>query len=161
MTITREEQGDKLPIGAIKSSIQKHIQAMKKKLPDKRLERVVEDMVLGIMGGETPVITEIARQNSKEDGESWAVAKRIYRLLDNKHIETRALYEGLYEVGCQSVALEKPEYLVMAVDPVNFEKPYVKEIEGASIVHKVTPPVCRSLKICWIFWTIVMDIPLR
>ena len=140
MTIALEEQEDKLPIGAIKSSIQRHIQAMKKKLPDKRLERVVEDMVLGIMGGETPVIMEIARQNSKTDGESWAVAKRIYRLLDNEHIETRALYEGLYEVGCQSVAQEKPEYLVVAVDPVNFEKPYVKEIEGASIVHKATPP---------------------
>lgn len=140
MTIALEEQENKLPIGAIKSSVQRHIQAMKKKMPDKRLERVIEDMVLGIMGGETPVITEIARQNSKTDGESWAVAKRIYRLLDNEHIETCALYEGLYEVGCQSVAREKPEYLVVAVDPVNFEKPYVKEIEGASIVHKATPP---------------------
>jgi len=29
---------------------------------------------------------------------------------------------------------------VAAVDPVNFEKPYVKEVEGASIVHKATPP---------------------
>jgi hypothetical protein len=97
-------------------------------------------MVLGILGGETPVITEMARQNSKEDGESWAVAKRIYRLLDNEHIETSALYEGLYEAGCVTVEREKPEYLVAAVDPVNFEKPYVKEVEGASIVHKATPP---------------------
>jgi hypothetical protein len=97
-------------------------------------------MVLGILGGETPVITEMARQNSKEDGESWAVAKRIYRLLENEHIETRELYEGLYEVGCVAVGREKPEYLVAAVDPVNFEKPYVKVVEGASIVHKATPP---------------------
>lgn len=35
---------------------------------------------------------------------------------------------------------EAREYLVAAVDPVNFEKPYVKVIEGASIVHKATPP---------------------
>ena len=97
-------------------------------------------MVLGILGGETPVITEIARQNSKEDGESWAVAKRMYRLLENEHLETSELYEGLYEVGCQAVARERPEYLVVAVDPVNFEKPYVKAIEGVSIVHKATPP---------------------
>jgi hypothetical protein len=140
MNIALEAILAKLPIGEIKTTIQEHIRPIGKRLPDKRLGRVVEDMVLGILGGETPVITEMARQNSKEDGESWAVAKRIYRLLDNEHIETRELYEGLYEVGCVAVGREKPEYLVAAVDPVNFEKPYVKEVEGASIVHKATPP---------------------
>lgn len=55
-------------------------------------------------------------------------------------METSQLYEGLYQVGCAAVAREKPAYLVAAVDPVNFEKPYVKSIEGASIVHKATPP---------------------
>ena len=54
MTMPLEEKEDKLPIGAIKSSIQRHIRPMKMKLPDKRLERVVEDMVIGIMGGEIP-----------------------------------------------------------------------------------------------------------
>jgi hypothetical protein len=140
MNIALEAILAKLPIGEIKTTIQEHIRPIGKRLPDKRLERVVEDMVLGILGGETPVITEMARQNSKEDGESWAVAKRIYRLLENEHIETSALYEGLYEVGCVAVGREKPEYLVAAMDPVNFEKPYVKEVEGASIVHKATPP---------------------
>jgi len=38
-------------------------------------------MVKGILGAQTPVITGIARHNVKEDGESWATAKRIYRLL--------------------------------------------------------------------------------
>ena len=32
------------------------------------------------------------------------------------------------------------EYLVVAVDPVNFEKPYAEGIEGVSVVHKATPP---------------------
>lgn len=140
MNIALEAILAKLPIEEIKAAIREHIRPIGKRLPDKRLERVVEDMVIGILGGETPVITEMARQNSKEDGESWAVAKRIYRLLENEHIETSALYEGLYEVGCVAVGREKPEYLVAAVDPVNFEKPYVKEVEGASIVHKATPP---------------------
>jgi len=129
-----------LPIEEIKATIEKHIGAMTKKLPDKRLKRVIEDMVLGILGGEKPVITEMARQNSKDDGESWAIAKRMYRLLENKQVQTSQMYEGLYPVGCEAVAREKPEYLVIAVDPVNFEKPYVKVVEGASIVHKATPP---------------------
>jgi hypothetical protein len=129
-----------IPIEEIRGTIQKHVQPITVRLPDKRLKRVVEDMVLGILGGETPVITEIARQNGKDDGESWAVAKRMYRFLENEQVETRQLYEGLYQVGCEAVAREKPEYLVAAVDPVNFEKPYIRRIEGISIVHKSTPP---------------------
>ena len=129
-----------LPITEIKATIQKHIEPIVEPLPDKRLKRVVEDMVLGILGSETPVITEIARQNSKEDGESWAVAKRMYRLLGNKQVQTSQLYEGLYQAGCVAVEREEPEYLVAAVDPVNFEKPYAKSIEGVSTVHKATPP---------------------
>jgi hypothetical protein len=129
-----------IPINQIKETIQKHSRPIAEQLPDKRLKRVVEDMVLGILGGETPVITEIARQNSKDDGESWAVAKRMYRLLENKQVQIHQLYEGLYQVGCEAVSREEPEYLVAAVDPVNFEKPYAKAIEGVSIVHKSTPP---------------------
>jgi len=91
-------------------------------------------MVLGILGGETPVITEMARQNSKEDGESWAVAKRIYRLLENEHIETGAFYEGLYEVGCVQWSEKGQSIWVAAVDPVNFEKPYVKAVARAPVL---------------------------
>ena len=92
MNIALEKELDKLPIGEIKKTIQDHSQALIEKLPDKRLNRVIEDMVLGILGGQTPVITEMARQNNKEEGDSWAVAKRIYRLLENKRIKTHELY---------------------------------------------------------------------
>jgi hypothetical protein len=42
--------------------------------------------------------------------------------------------------GQRSVEKEGPEYLVVAVDPVNFEKPYSEVIEGVSMVYKATPP---------------------
>jgi hypothetical protein len=141
MTIAPEMKLDKLlPIAEIKTSIHKHLEPMTAQLPDKRLKRVVEEMVLGILGGESPVITEMARQTSKDDGESWAVAKRMYRLLDNPQVQTGQLYAGLYQVGCAAVACEAPAYLVVAVDPVNFEKPYAHMVEGVSTVHKATPP---------------------
>ena len=140
MNIALETSLAKLPIDEIKEAIRKHTRPMAEQLPDKRLRRVIEDMVLGILGGERPIITEIARGNSKEDGESWAVAKRMYRLLGNKQVQTSQLYEGLYQAGCVAVEREEPEYLVAAVDPVNFEKPYAKSIEGVSTVHKATPP---------------------
>jgi hypothetical protein len=140
MNIALETILAKLLITKIKETIHKHIRQMAEQLPDKRLERVLEDMALGILGGETPVITEMAQQTSKDDGETWAVAKRIYRFLENKKVQTGQLYEGLYQVGYEAVEQERPDYLVVAVDPVNFEKPYVKSVEGISIVHKATPP---------------------
>lgn len=140
MNIALETILAKLPIAKIKETIHKHIRSMAEQLPDKRLERVLEDMALGILGGETPVITEMAQQTRKDEGESWAVAKRIYRFLGNKQVQTGQLYEGLYQVGREAVEQERPNYLVVAVDPVNFEKPYVKSVEGISIVHKATPP---------------------
>jgi hypothetical protein len=129
-----------IPIQEIQASIRKHIEPIAEQLPDKRLKRVLEDMVLGVLGGETPVITAIARQNIKDDGENWAVDKRMYRFLENQQVQTRQLYQGLYQVGCVAVSQEKPEYLVAAVDPVNFENPYAKSSEGISTVHKSTPP---------------------
>jgi hypothetical protein len=42
--------------------------------------------------------------------------------------------------GQNIVAGENPEYLVAAVDPVNFEKPYAQSLDGVSGVHKTTPP---------------------
>jgi hypothetical protein len=92
------------------------------------------------LGGQTPVITGIARQLWKEEGETWAVAKSIYRLLGNERLKTGVIYQGLYQTGQKVVEREDPAYLVVAIDPVNFEKPYTKELEGVSVVHKATPP---------------------
>ncbi len=68
-------------------------------LPDSRRKKVLGNMLLGILGGQTPVITGMARQNGKADGETWAIAKSIYRLLGNKRLETKVIYQGLYQVG--------------------------------------------------------------
>jgi hypothetical protein len=109
-------------------------------MPDKRLGAVVVQIILGILGSQTPLVTGIARINSKAEGESWPIAKRIYRFLYNRQVTTGDLYQGLYAIGQQVVEREKPVYLVVTVDPVNFEKPYAEAIEGVSVVHKATPP---------------------
>lgn len=140
MNIALESILAKLPIMKIEATIQSHAAPLMEMLPDKRMKKVLKNMMLGILGGQTPVITGMARQNGKDEGETWAVAKSMYRLLGNKRLETEIIYQGLYEAGQQVVARENPEYLVVAVDPVNFEKPYTKELEGVSVVHKATPP---------------------
>ena len=130
----------KLPIEQIQQTIHEYSQPLTERLPDQRLQPVAEEMVLGILGSESPLITQMARQQNKSAGEIWAAAKRSYRFLENKRLVTSELYEGLYQAGRQAVLREKPDYLVVAVDPVNFEKPYAQAIEGVSVVHKATPP---------------------
>jgi hypothetical protein len=140
MTLPLETILAKLPIHELKDTIAAHIVSLVQRLPDKRLGAVVECILLGILGSQTPVITEMAGTNSKVKGETWPVAKRIYRFLHNPRVQTESLYQGLYEIGQQVVEAENPSYLVVAVDPVNFEKPYAEAIEGVSVVHKATPP---------------------
>ena len=67
----------KLPIEQIENTVRQHISPLMSHLPDKRLGRVAELMILGILGGQTPVITEIARHSSKDEGATWAVAKSM------------------------------------------------------------------------------------
>ena len=140
MNIALESILAKLPITEIQRAIRRYTKPLMEMLPDKRMKKVLENMVLGILGGQTPVITGMARQAGKQAGETWAAAKSMYRLLGNKHLETKVIYQGLYRVGQKVVESENPDYLVVAVDPVNFEKPYTKALEGVSIVHKATPP---------------------
>jgi hypothetical protein len=130
----------KFPLEHIQTTVHQHILPLTGLLPDKRLKEVAERIILGILGGQTPVITEMARQISKDEGATWAVAKSMYRWLENERFDSSALLAGLYSIGQQVVAAEQPERLVVAVDPVNFEKPYAKVVEGVSVVHKATPP---------------------
>jgi len=140
MTLTLETILAKLPIGELKETIAAHILPLVRLLPDKRLGAVVECILLGILGSQTPVVTEIAGKNTKETGETWPIAKRIYRFLCNRRVKTESIYAGLYAIGQPMVERDQPAYLVVAVDPVNFEKPYAEAIEGVSVVHKATPP---------------------
>ena len=71
MTLTLETILAKLPIGKLSETIEMHIRPLAGLLPDKRLGAVVQCIILGIMGGQTPVIMEMARANSKADGETW------------------------------------------------------------------------------------------
>jgi hypothetical protein len=88
MNIALESILAKLPMMEIQKTVQSHSAPMMAMLPDRRMKKVVEKMVLGILGGQTPVITGMARQSGKAEGETWAVAKSIYRLLGNQHLST-------------------------------------------------------------------------
>lgn len=131
---------DKLPMSELEKAIEEYVSPITEMLPDKRLERVVALSVRGILGGQTPVIAAVAQSVSRLESDSWPLAKRIYRFLENGRFSHRMLRKGLYRQGQRIVEREQPGYLVVAIDPVNFEKPYTQKLEGVSTVHKSTPP---------------------
>lgn len=139
-SIAANEVLTQLPIGELEESLEAFLSPMMERLPDERLRRVVPLGVQGILGSESPVILQMAQAVSRSEGEVWAIAKRMYRLLGNERFSHAELSQGLYEISQANVMRANPEYLVIAIDPVNFEKPYTKRLEGVSTVYKSTPP---------------------
>jgi hypothetical protein len=140
LTIPGSAEIDKLPVGEIEATIERVTQPMQAGLPDARLKRVIPLAIHCMLATETPVITAMSRAVSRVEAECWAAAKRIYRFLDNARFDHQVLLDGLYAMTQANVAQEQPGYLVVAVDPVNFEKPYTQKLEGVSTIHKSTPP---------------------
>ncbi len=130
----------KLPIAQLGETLREFVQPFIEGLPDRRLKRVVPQAVQGILGSQTPVVTGMAQSTSRLEADVWPMAKRIYRFLNNPRLSADTLFEGLYRLAQHTVVDEQPPYLVVAVDPVNFEKPYTHHLEGVSTVHKSTPP---------------------
>ncbi len=94
----------------------------------------------GVLGGQSPVVTQMARGVAREDETVWPMAKRLYRFIWNPRFSHRDLLKGLYGIAQRSVAEHTPSHLVVALDPVNFEKPYTEDLGGVSTVMKSTPP---------------------
>lgn len=139
-TIPIKEVMQQLPMQEIEESLTDFLQPIIERLPDKRLGRVTPLSVQGILGSESPVVLQMAQAVSRTEGETWAVAKRMYGLLWNERFDHQAMSEGLYAISKANVDAAQPDYLVIAIDPVNFEKPYTKKLAGVSTVHKSTPP---------------------
>lgn len=130
----------KMPVAELEASLNDFLTPIMENLPEERLRRVVPEAVRGILAQETPVIAAMAQSTSRQERSCWAAAKRIYRFVWNERFNHHQLFKGLYRIAQRTVAEEKPEYLVIALDPVNLEKPYTKKLEGVSTVHKSTPP---------------------
>ena len=130
----------KLPTCELEQSLPTFLAPLTDLLPDRRLQRVVPLAVRGLLAGESPVVTAMAQSVARTTCAPWPAAKRIYRLLKNPRVPPRLLTKGLYHLARATVAQAQLDYLVVALDPVNFEKPYTHALPGVSTVRKSTPP---------------------
>jgi hypothetical protein len=145
-SIPQNEVIDKLPIAELQAELDLFLQPVLRCLPEKRLRVVGKLAVAGILGSQSPLLTQMARGVVSEEETVWPAAKRFYRFVWNKRFSHRDLLKGLYAIAQRTVAEHEPSYLVVVVDPVNFEKPYTETLEGVSTVMKSTPPPPRGQK---------------
>jgi hypothetical protein len=61
-------------------------------------------------------------------------------------IQPSGFVEGVVWIAQRAVAERDPSPLVVALDPVSFERPYTKELEGVSTAMKSTPPGPKGKK---------------
>lgn len=140
ISIPPESEVSRLPIAELFKAARAFVEPLLRLLPDKRLREVGILMVLGVLAGQSPVITQVAR--GVREGERYVLdmARRLYRFLWNKRLSSETLQAGLYAIGQATVEGYGISDLVVAIDPVNFEKPYTHELEGVSTVYKSCPP---------------------
>jgi hypothetical protein len=139
-SILQNDAIDKLPVAELSATLDLFLEPVLKHLPEKRLREVGKLAVQGVLSGQSPLVTQIARGVAREDETVWPTAKRLYRFIWNPRFTHRALLKGVYGIAQRSVAEHMPSHLVVALDPVNFEKPYTRSLEGVSTVMKSTPP---------------------
>jgi hypothetical protein len=66
------------------------------------------------------------------------MARRPYRFLWNKPLSSETLQAGLYAIRQATVEHHGIQDMVVAIDPVNFEKSYTHKLEGVPkrVFHK-------------------------
>jgi hypothetical protein len=131
---------DNLPGDELTSQLDTFLQPVLAHLPEKRLCDVAQMAVRGVVAAQSPVLTKVASGVSRTEETVWSTAKRLYRFVWNQRFSHRDLLKGLYGIAQYAVARHAPARLLVALDPVNFEKPYTYKLEGVSTVRKSTPP---------------------
>jgi hypothetical protein len=139
-SILQSDVLDKLPVDELEADLEAFLKPVLMHLPEKRLRDVAQRIVQGILGSQSPLITQMARGVAREEKTIWPMSKRFYRFMWNSRFSHRDLLKGLYGVAQCQVAQHQPSHLVVALDPVNFEKAYTTKLEGVSTVMKSTPP---------------------
>lgn len=143
-TILQSGAIDNLPVVELMDALSAFLEPVSMQLPEKRLREVGKLAVQGVIGGQSPLVAQMARGVAREDKTIWPTAKRLYRFMWNERFSHRDLLKGLYGIAQRTVAQHAPAHVVVALDPVNFEKRYTKELEGVSTVRKSTPPGPRG-----------------
>jgi hypothetical protein len=135
----------KLPAEELQQALKDFLKPVMVQLPEKRWREVAVLMVQGLLAVRSPVLVAMARGGAAKPARKRRrsvppLAKRFYRFVASERFTHRELLKGLYGVAQRVVAKYGRSDLIVALDPVNFEKPYTEKLAGVSTVLKSTPP---------------------
>ena len=111
--ILQNETIDKLPVAEIQATLQTFMEPVLMQMPEKRLQTVAELAVKGILGGQSPLVTQMARGVMREEETIRPMARRLYRLIWNRRFSHRDLLKGLYGIAQRSVAADRPAHRLL------------------------------------------------
>ena len=113
-SILQEAGNDKLPVAELQADLDLFLQPVLRRLPEKRLRAVGKLAVQGILGSQSPLLTQMARGVVRVEETLWPAAKRFYRFVGNARFSHRDLLKGLYGMAQRTVAEHQPAHLVVA-----------------------------------------------
>ena len=93
--MTSLPQSAGLPVAELAEEAERYLEPLLRQLPEKRLRAVGVRMVLGILAGHSPIITQMAR--GVRDGGRYILdmARRMYRFVWNRRLNATQLQPGL------------------------------------------------------------------
>jgi hypothetical protein len=109
-------------------------------LPDARFAESLRQLMVGLLAAGTPHLSKAAAQAPDQSTTCWARAKCFYRLMTTPRFTHRAWLKQMYADARRVADDAGDRRIVVALDPVNFENPYARKLEGISRVRKSTPP---------------------
>jgi hypothetical protein len=131
-------------------SLKEFLRPFTRIFPDRRLQRNGEALIRGLIVSQSPHITKAMWTGGEPRASAWAQAKRGYRLLHHPRVTTWQWTKSLYRLAQRTVREAGVETLIVAIDPVQLEKPYARRVEGVSKVHKSTPPDLKGeARVTW------------
>lgn len=98
-SILQNDTIDKLPVAELSDSLDLFLEPVLGHMPEKRLQAVGKLAVQGILGGQSPLVTQMARGVAREDETIWPMAKRMYRFVWNPRFSHRELLKGMYGIA--------------------------------------------------------------
>src|SRR5947209_2713129 len=104
ISITQAAEIGDLPVEELQAAVKTFAQPLLEKLPDQRLRVVGVLMILGIVTGQSPLITHMARGVREGSRSVSELARRIYRFVLNKRFSHQTMQAGLYAIGQSVVA---------------------------------------------------------
>ena len=125
---------------SLKAALDKFIAPFASILPDARYRKTLHQFVPAILAARSPQPARAAAYAPDPPANTWALAKRFFSLLHTPSFSHQDWLGVFYTDARQVVETMDAPYVLVALDTVNFEKPYARKMEGISKIRKATPP---------------------